>query len=99
MTTHKVLTTNSNNLSEIDDKSIDLVVTSPPYPMIEMWDAIWGSNIDDILKTGNGYKAFINMHNMLNDVWKECDRVLKDGGFVCINIGDATRTINNKLII
>ena len=36
------------------------------------------------------------MHNMLNDVWKECDRVLKDGGFVCINIGDATRTINNK---
>ena len=96
MTTHKVLTTNSNNLSEIDDKSIDLVVTSPPYPMIEMWDAIWGSNIDDILKTGNGYKAFINMHNMLNDVWKECDRVLKDGGFVCINIGDATRTINNK---
>ena len=31
---------------------------------------------------------------LLNNVWKECDRVLKSNGFICINIGDATRTIN-----
>ena len=30
----------------------------------------------------------------LNKTWKEINRVLKEGGIVCINIGDATRTMN-----
>ena len=25
-------------MQELEDNSIELVVTSPPYPMIEMWD-------------------------------------------------------------
>ncbi len=29
----------------------------------------------------------------MNKVWLEIDRVLKPEGMVCINIGDATRTI------
>jgi len=29
-------------------------------------------------------------------VWHECDRVLAPNGFVCINIGDATRTVDVK---
>lgn len=97
MTIHKILNCNSNFISELEDKTVDLVVTSPPYPMIEMWDDIFSKQdalIADYLKNGEGNKAFERMHLVLNEVWKECDRVLKDNGFVCINVGDATRTIN-----
>lgn len=97
MTEHLMITANSNKLSMIADKSVNLVVTSPPYPMIEMWDAIFSdqdSTIELALKNGNGAEAFNKMHNILNRTWLECDRVLADNGFMCINIGDATRTID-----
>jgi len=99
MTTHKLISANSNNLSMLADKSVNLIVTSPPYPMIEMWDEIFSAQSEAVsvsLKEQNGYKAFLAMHDVLEKVWKECDRVLKDNGFVCINIGDATRTINGE---
>lgn len=83
----------------LSDNSIDLVVTSPPYPMIEMWDPIFSSfqpKIAALLKKGDGPKAFEAMHKTLDSVWKECHRVLKPGGFACINIGDATRTIKER---
>ncbi len=97
MTTHTIINSNSNNLSELSDKSVDLIITSPPYPMIEMWDDMFSkqdSEIGEALSCGNGNRAFELMHSVLDDTWKECDRVLKDNGFACINIGDATRTIN-----
>lgn len=97
MTIHKVLTANSNNMAVLADQSVNLIVTSPPYPMIEMWDEMFSEQdpaIGECLEKGDGQGAFCSMHRLLNDVWKECDRVLKGNGFVCINIGDATRTIN-----
>jgi DNA modification methylase len=36
------------------------------------------------------------MHGILDAVWNEVYRVLKNGGIACINIGDATRTINDN---
>ena len=36
------------------------------------------------------------MHHNLAKVWQETYRVLVDGGIACINIGDATRTVNGK---
>ena len=96
MTTHKILNANSACLSSVPDASVDLVVTSPPYPMIEMWDDLFYNEDQSItrdLNYGRGLAAFTKMHEILNCVWKECDRVLKNNGFVCINIGDATRTL------
>ena len=37
-TSHSVIFGNSNHMVELADSSIDLVVTSPPYPIIKMWD-------------------------------------------------------------
>ena len=99
MTTHKIINANSNDLSCIPNESINLIITSPPYPMIEMWDNIFCKedySIEYDLKEGKGGSAFNKMHTILNQVWKECDRVLTKGGFICINIGDATRTLNNN---
>lgn len=99
MTEQRFITKSSNRINEIADKSIDLIVTSPPYPMIEMWDDIFSGqdpSIKTALSLGNGMEAFKKMHSVLNSVWDECDRVLKDNGFICINIGDATRTIADE---
>jgi len=89
---------NSSKLEDIPSKSIHLVVTSPPYPMIEMWDELFSnlnSDIDISLKNYEGKKAFELMHRVLNEIWEELDRVVVDGGIICINIGDATRKIGD----
>lgn len=95
-TEHNIYFTKAQEMKCIGDNSIDLVVTSPPYPMIEMWDdilSIQNPNIKECIST-NPNQAFELMHQELDKVWTECFRVVKDGGFICINIGDATRTIN-----
>ena len=98
-TTHQILFKNSNDMCEIESNTIDLIITSPPYPMIEMWDSLFSSfNIDirDALKEQDGKRAYKLMHEELDKVWRESVRVLKEGGLACINIGDATRSINNN---
>lgn len=95
-TTHKIFYKNSEKMKELSDESIDFIVTSPPYPMIKMWDSVFEKENPQIkkeIKQENGEKAFELMHKELDKVWKECFRVLKNGGIACINIGDATRTM------
>ena len=99
MTTHTFITGDSRNLTHIPDKSIQLIVTSPPYPMIEMWDDTFRRQdpaIKAALLSGDNTLVYQKMHAILNGVWSECDRVLMDSGFLCINIGDATRTAGNS---
>jgi DNA modification methylase len=96
-TTHKIFVGPAQRMSEISDKTVDFTITSPPYPMIEMWDEIMGlqnPEILDALKNKNGNLAFELMHRELDKAWNELYRVTKNGGIVCINIGDATRTMN-----
>lgn len=98
-TIHTLFFNPAQNMSEVADASVNEIVTSPPYPMIEMWDEILARQnkaIADALSSGNADVAFEEMHKELDKVWKECYRVLSPGGFLCINIGDATRTINGE---
>lgn len=86
-------------MEAVSDSSVELVVTSPPYPMIEMWDDIFASlnpAVEEELRAGHSENAFSMMHSILNDIWKEAYRVLVDGGIACVNIGDATRNINGN---
>lgn len=95
-TIHKILFQDARNLKEIASESVDLVVTSPPYPMIGMWDDIFGGqnpNIEEALARGDGRQAYELMHEILDSVWDEVFRVLRNGRFACINIGDATRKL------
>ncbi len=86
-TTHRVIIGDSGDMKQIKDSSIDLIVTSPPYPMIEMWDNMFKQA---------GANTYEQMHDYLSQVWKESYRVLRKGGLMCINIGDATRTVDHK---
>ena len=96
---HNIYFHASQQMTELADNSVNLVVTSPPYPMIEMWDDIMGQQNPEItssLSEDNPKKAFELMHLELDKVWAECWRVMKEGAFMCINIGDATRTVNGE---
>jgi DNA modification methylase len=98
-TTHKIYLKNSQNMAVVPSSSIQLVVTSPPYPMIEMWDNLFSdknSAIAAALNKKDGLQAFELMHRELDPVWKEIYRILADGGIACVNIGDATRTIADE---
>ncbi|MFC1489059.1 DNA-methyltransferase [Thermodesulfobacteriota bacterium] len=89
-------------MHQIPDNSVDLVMTSPPYPMIEMWDEFFSSQNSDIkvaLSGKEGFPAFELMHRELESVWNEVHRILVNGGIACINIGDATRTIDGHFML
>lgn len=102
-TQHRVIIGNSQIMPEIESGSVQLMVTSPPYPMIAMWDEqfkadpvigkLWKKHDDDEVAVREIYDA---MHQNLAKVWAETYRVLVDGGLACINIGDATRSIAGK---
>ena len=101
-TIHKIFFQDARNLKEIASESVDLVVTSPPYPMIDMWDNMFGSQnpeIQKMLACGDGRQAYELMHKTLDSVWDELFRVLKNGRFACINIGDATRKIKGDFCL
>lgn len=101
-TTHRIFSADARQLSAIADGSIDLVVTSPPYPMIAMWDEIFrlaDLKVGVALEMEDGNRAFELMHSQLDPVWDEVFRVLKKGGFACINIGDAVRTIKDRFTL
>ena len=92
----------ASDMTALENDSIQLMITSPPYPMIEMWDEGFGesdSAITDALDAEDGWRAFELMHKILDGVWQECFRVLSTGGFACINIGDATRSIGGNFAL
>jgi modification methylase len=96
-TGHRIIFATATRMEALADESVGLVVTSPPYPMIQMWDECFcrqEAAIVDMLTKGDGRGAWEAMHRLLDPVWEEVHRVLVPGGFACINIGDATRTLD-----
>ena len=101
-TKHKIILDDARNMAHLKTESVDLMITSPPYPMIQMWDEMFSRQnpgIAEVIKNEDGEKTFELMHKELDTVWKEVFRVLKVGGIACINIGDATRSMKNKFQI
>jgi DNA modification methylase len=101
-TTHKIYFEDSKNMRVIPSSSVHLVVTSPPYPVIEMWDDMFVSqntNILKALKNRDGHRAFELMHLQLDPVWQELYRILIPGGFACVNVGDAVRTVGKDFML
>ena len=79
MTEHKIIFGDSRSLNKIRDKSVQLIITSPPYWQLKDYGT------KDQIGFNDSYEEYINN---LNLVWKECNRVLSDGCRLCINIGD-----------
>jgi len=98
-TTHRLFFRDSRDLGGIGDDTVDLILTSPPYPMIGMWDELFcglDPSIRGRMADSDFDGAFLAMHQALSGTWDECVRVLKAGGIACINVGDATRTLGGR---
>jgi DNA modification methylase len=72
----KILCKSSEKMEELPDRSIHLVVTSPPYNV--------GKEYDGDLTTEQ-------YREMLKNVFRELYRVLADGGRACINVANLGR--------
>jgi site-specific DNA-methyltransferase (adenine-specific) len=66
-------------MNELQDKSVLLIITSPPYWQLKDYGS------DGQIGFNDSYENYINN---LNLVWAECYRVLHEGCRLCINIGD-----------
>jgi modification methylase len=78
-TTHTIINGDSRQMLELEDKSVHLIVTSPPYWQLKDYGT------ENQIGFHDDYETYINH---LNLTWKECFRVLHDGCRMCINIGD-----------
>jgi DNA modification methylase len=79
MSEHKVIIGDSRKMDAVDNESVHLVVTSPPYWQLKDYGPTRQIGYND------SYQDYINN---LNLVWNECYRVLHKGCRLCINIGD-----------
>ena len=78
-TTHQIVFGDARSMSLVADKSVHLIITSPPYWQLKDYGSDGQIGFDD------SYEEYINN---LNLAWKECHRVLHDGCRLCVNIGD-----------
>lgn len=78
-TRHQIIIADARWMPEVQDESVHLIVTSPPYWQLKDY----GHN--DQIGFDDSYEEYINN---LNLVWDECYRVLHAGCRLCVNIGD-----------
>lgn len=79
ITRHKIIFGDSRKMNQVNDESVHLIITSPPYWQLKDYGHTNQIGFDDT------YEDYINN---LNLVWLECYRVLHKGCKLCINIGD-----------
>jgi site-specific DNA-methyltransferase (adenine-specific) len=79
-TKHRLILGDARNLSAIENESVHLIVTSPPYFTLKKYEANESqlAEIDD-------YERFLDE---LDKVWLESFRVLAPGGRICCVVGD-----------
>jgi hypothetical protein len=88
-TQHSIILGNSQQMPELADGRVQLMVASPPYPMIQMWDELFAKADPKIAELWQKLKAggqestvgeiYTAMHENLAKVWQETYRVLVDG--------------------
>ncbi|OHD38467.1 MAG: DNA methylase N-4 [Spirochaetes bacterium GWF1_31_7] len=79
MAWHKIINGDSRKMNNIDDKSVHLIITSPPYWQLKDYGS------ENQIGFNDSYENYINNMNL---VWNECYRVLHNGCRLCVNIGD-----------
>jgi site-specific DNA-methyltransferase (adenine-specific) len=73
----------SRSMTRIADRSVALVVTSPPY--------FAGKAYEEALGEGHIPASYLEYLQMLEDVFAECVRTLEPGGRIAVNIANLGR--------
>lgn len=82
---HELYQADSRDLGFIDNESIHLVVTSPPYFNLKDYGEASAGQLGEI----DEYEKF---NQMLDQVWEQCYRKLVPGGRLCVVVGDVLRS-------
>jgi DNA modification methylase len=92
-TTHRIVHGDARDLSFIEDESVHLVVTSPPYWTLKKYPD-HEQQMGDIAD----YEEFLSE---LQKVWQECFRILVPGGRVVCVVGDVclSRKQNGRHVV
>lgn len=80
MKVNKIYCQSSDNMYQVKDESIDLIITSPPYNVGIQYDT-YADQLE--------WDVYLNQ--FLLPIWKECYRVLKPAGRICVNIAAINR--------
>ena len=89
MRTNLVYYKSSAKMKEVDDNSVDLIVTSPPYFNIKDYSKDGYQKEKHSEKNGNDVGAINDYEVYIKDllkIWKEFERVLKPNGKLVINV-------------
>src|SRR5256714_2720987 len=73
----------ARDMQAVDDCSVALVVTSPPY--------FAGKEYEAALGEGGAPGSYLEYLEMLRDVFAECRRVLEPGGRIAVNVANLGR--------
>jgi DNA modification methylase len=84
-TTHMLVHGDARNLDFIPDGAVPLIVTSPPYFDLKRYERGGRAQLGDI----TAYDEFLAA---MEDVLRECLRILMPGGRACINVGEILRS-------
>ena len=86
---NKVYFGSSIRMSELPNESVHLIITSPPYFNIKDYSKDGYQNRQHSVSKSDdigSYNSFNDYIQSLLLVWKECERVLKPNGKLCINV-------------
>lgn len=78
----------SEEMNEVDDSSVQVIITSPPY---------WGMRDYDVPAQIGFNESYSDYLNRLENVGRECYRVLKENGSLWININK--RFIDGNILL
>jgi DNA modification methylase len=94
--THSVYSRDARAPWPCASAAVHLIVTSPPYPMIAMWDECFARlrGLTEATQPPDCEEDFEGMHRELDRVRARSFEALCDGGFLVINVGDATRSVD-----
>ncbi len=79
----RVILGDARDLSAVNDNSVALVVTSPPY--------FAGKQYEEALGEGGVPATYLDYLEMLRSVFSECVRVLEPGGRIAVNVANLGR--------
>lgn len=84
---HDLYLGDARDLSMVDDESVELVVTSPPYFNLKDYEN--GTGGEDQLGDIDDYQHF---NEQVDQVWQHCYDKLVPGGRMCVVVGDVLRS-------
>jgi modification methylase len=81
--TDRIFCGDARAMAEVADRSVALVVPSPPY--------FAGKEYEEDLTSGKIPATYLDFLQMLEDVFAECVRVLEPGGRIAVNVANLGR--------